>query len=242
LPVNTIFLGGELSTSLSKADALVGWSTKSVAVDRKLKAHLREVVDLCNKLNLNTQKIKNRATEIFIRMTNAGLQKSLRFRVIQAASVLYAARLEGGNSNRTIKEIGRVSAIAHKEIVRCIKQMKQQLTNMVYLSSQETEHPVVSFSKNYAKYLNLPHEWVCAIATVAAMVQPNINEEVKPNICSVEKKWDGRSRASIAATVVYIVTQLPCCPTKVDMKMISQCSGVRNVTITACYRNKFQNQ
>jgi transcription initiation factor TFIIIB Brf1 subunit/transcription initiation factor TFIIB len=105
------------------------------------------------------------------------------------------------------------------------------------LAFEAAEHSVISFSKNYGSYLNLPSEWIQFIAKVANRARPEEENESEPMIAHSDKLWDGRSRASIAATIVYIVTRLPKCPEKVDMKMVIRCSDVCCDTIKSCYRD-----
>merc|ERR1712190_105271 len=57
------------------------------------------------------------------------------------------------------------------------------------------------------------------------------------NVFKTIKNWDGRSRPTIAATIVFFITRLPRCPIKVNLNMISMSSGIQNETIEACYRD-----
>merc|ERR1712151_181127 len=149
------------------------------------------------------------------------------------------ARFEGGVSNRTFKEVVLVAVVPKKEIAKCFKKIKMELKNVFKEEMESKEHSVTSFSKKYARYLNLPNKWVKIISDVAnASISDvkcgNENEElIKKNM---DITWEGRSWTSIAATIVYIVTRLPKCPKRVDMKMISQCSDVKESTIAACYK------
>merc|ERR1712084_90321 len=57
------------------------------------------------------------------------------------------------------------------------------------------------------------------------------------NVYKTIRNWDGRSRTTIAATIVYFITRLPRCPVKVSLNMISTKSRIQNETIEACYRD-----
>merc|ERR1712084_169080 len=57
------------------------------------------------------------------------------------------------------------------------------------------------------------------------------------NVYKIIKNWDGRSRTTIAATIVFFITRLPRCPIKVNLNMISMSSGIQNETIEICYRD-----
>jgi transcription initiation factor TFIIB len=234
-PTNVLDNGGGLITSLSKADAQLGQVTYS---NEKLNKRLKEIEKLCDKLNLTLQRVRDHACEVFKRMTSIGLQKSMRLQVVQAASVLQAARCEGGDSNRTFKEMVLATALSQKEIFRCFKKVKEELKNSPGLSSEKVEHTIVSFSKNYARYLNLPQKWVDVITKVANKTRPDTEKnDDEVTITTMDKTWDGRSHSSIAATVVYIVTRLPRCPQKVSISTVSHCTGVRGSTIISCYRD-----
>lgn len=52
-----------------------------------------------------------------------------------------------------------------------------------------------------------------------------------------DRPWDSRSPASIAAAVVYIVTQLPRSPKKFTAREITDISGVAEGTILQCFRD-----
>jgi len=233
-PVNEIILGECLSTTLMKADASLNRLGRTCDPNQKLRKSFKDIEELCEKLNLTTTQVIHRACEVFKRVSTDGLHKVARLQTLQAASVLYAARIEGGHSNRTFKEVVLASSRSQKDIARCFNRVKEQLKSIPNLRLKETEHPVVSFSRNYAAYLNLPQDWTNAIKDVAHKAHPDVKEDMT-SISSIEKAWDGRSRASIAATIVYIVTRLPRCPAKVDVKLISRRSGVRERTIIACF-------
>jgi len=82
-------------------------------------------------------------------------------------------------------------------------------------------------------------DWIHLIASVADRTCPDIKKEFDRKIDNekINKAWDGRSRSSISATIVYIVTRLSSCPKKIDIKTIMDYSGVKRNTIKACYRD-----
>merc|ERR1711939_1238283 len=103
-----------------------------------------------------------------------------------------------------------VTKIPQKKISSCFKMLKDMLKKNLcepssYLSptvKKTQEHPVISFSRNYGEHLNLPEKWLRILVKVANKACPDVANDT--NEWHVDKKWDGRSRASIAATVVYI--------------------------------------
>jgi transcription initiation factor TFIIIB Brf1 subunit/transcription initiation factor TFIIB len=231
--INMVFSAGGLSTELPKADAQLGVLAKGVGVRRKMEKYFKEIEELTEKLNFSSRKIRECACEVFKKMLEFGLEKSKRLQTIAVASVLYAARCDGGNSYRTFKEMVLSTKIPKKEIFVCFKMIKKNLKNVPGLILEPKEHPIVSFSKNYASYLNLPKQWIKIIASVGNKAKPDSDE----GVAYINKSWDGRSETSIAATIVYIVTRLPSCPEKFDIEAVSRRTGVKKSTISSCYRD-----
>jgi len=222
-------------TSLSTADASVNRFRPTLETNIKSRRFFKDIEFLCNGLNLTNQRVKNRACEISSEMAANGIQKSIRLLTIHAACVLYAARMEGGDSNRTFREIAMVAARPQKEIARCFKIIGKILTKTRHYNSMgsntfdDNRHPTISFAKNYAIYLNLPQQWVLFTEHLAS-------KTVSLGTGS-GKSWEGRSRSSIAATVLYILSRLPKFPVRLDVKKIAFRTGVRVSTIMSCYRD-----
>merc|ERR1719313_811603 len=124
-------------------------------------------------------------------MTEIGLQKSMRSYSAHAASVLYAARCEGGVYNRTFRETAMASKRPQREIAHCFKIIQDVMEKSQNNSKKISEHPIVSFAKNFGTYLKMPRDWLSLTQTFAQAVLPN-------RIDNMEKAWEGRSRASIA--------------------------------------------
>lgn len=224
-------------TTLSIADASVNRSRQVTDIDTKFKRFSRDIEILCDELNLSAHSIRSQACTISNEMAANGMQKSTRLMTIHAAAVLYAARIEGGDSRRTFREVATAAARPQKEIARCVKFIENVLMKTrSSLSDEGTEHPIISYARNFALYLNLPRNWVLFTKHLATKVIPSraVNDS---GLTFIEKPWEGRSRSSIAATVVYIVSRLPKFPLKLDLKNISFRTGVRISTIMTCYRD-----
>lgn len=213
-----------------------------------IKSNFCALDNLCIKLGITIEKVRNCVHEVYTRMMKSGAYKSVRLVALQSACVLYAVRLQGGSSNRTLKEVVKASCLTRREIFRCFKKVKQELkngsnTDMEFLEaysdcfSSVIEHPVVSYAKNYAQNLHLPGEWIHTVAEVACKACPDTGQGDISNITSAEKVWDGRSRDSIAATIVYVITRLPRCPNRLDVKTVAKRLGVGEATIASCYRD-----
>jgi len=233
----TISSETNLSTSLCKADASVAIFTRISETEKNMCRAYGDIESICDRLCLTAVRVKERAYGILRKLAESNMHKIARLRTIQAASVLYATRLEGGNSNRTLKEFALATARPQKEIAKCYQKIDEKLKYTTKLC----EHPIVSYSKNYAVYLNLPPDWVTLAGKVAERTYSTQQKETaetlnERKIICFDKTWDGRSKTSIAATIIFIITRLPRCPEKVDLCSISLRSGVQASTIMTCYR------
>lgn len=224
-----------LITTLSRADAFIGRFIKRRIDPAGQSRERREIQALCDRLNLTVPRVIDRACNIVKEVMNTNLQKFSRLRMIHAAAVLYASRYEGGESSRTFRELAMATARPQKEIARCFKKIKEAISDAHKTTSEDIEHPIVSFAKNYAVYLNMPRRWIIFSALLAEKILPN--RSGRNVFGDADRQWDGRSRASLAATIVYIVSRLPRCPSKVDIKTVALKSGVRVSTIMTCYRD-----
>merc|ERR1712146_374077 len=145
--------------------------------------------------------------------------------------------MEGGEFNRTFREITMATARPQKEIARCFKLIERMLAKTrIPTPTEATEHPIVAFAKNFAVYLDLPRRWVLFMEYLAKKVTPSSTVD-DFSLIHVEKPWESRSRSSIAATVVYIVSRLPKFPMEIDLRKIAFRTGVRASTIMTCYRD-----
>lgn len=223
-------------TSLPKADALLGHFKRTVDAHLSPKCHFEDINTLCDTLNLNASCVRNRACDISADMITLGLQKSTRLITLHAASILYATRLQGGDFNRTFREVAMAASRPQKEIARCFKSIENALMINQNSSNKVVEHPIVSFAKNFSIYLKMKREWVVFTEALAKNVVPGAID-CNNNPSSFKKAWEGRSRASIAATVVYIVSRLPNYPDQIDLNTIAFRTSVRVSTIMTCYRD-----
>merc|ERR1712224_154868 len=103
--------------------------------------------------------------------------------------------------------------------------------SMVSNIFNDNRHPTISFAKNYAVYLNLPGQWVSYAEYLASKTV-----SLGTDLSYMGKSWEGRSRSSIAATILYILSRLPRFPVRLDVKKIAFRTGVRVSTIMRCYR------
>jgi transcription initiation factor TFIIIB Brf1 subunit/transcription initiation factor TFIIB len=102
---------GGLTGSMNK-DQLV----RNTDPNREYKKGFNEIEIMSDKLRISLRRVRDIACEIFKRMLELGLQKSTQKHVIQAASLLYSARLNGGGSNRTFKEMVLATSLSIKEV------------------------------------------------------------------------------------------------------------------------------
>jgi len=223
-------------TTLSTADASVYRCRRTFDLNTKSRFH--SIENLCDKLNLSDHSIRNQACTISRELTANCMQKSIRLITIHAAAILYAARMKGGDSTRTFREVAMVAARPQKEIAKCVKLIESVLMktrNFINNELQNIEHPIVSITKNFALYLNFPCNWVSFAEYLATKVLPSRADDC--HLTCIEKPWEGRSRSSIAATVIYIASRLPRFPLKLDLKNVAFRTGVRISTIMICYRD-----
>lgn len=91
------------------------------------------------------------------------------------------------------------------QIAKCFKRIERDLKGDRHLALTEAGPDCVSFAANYATYLNLPQEIKVMIGRVALIAKPGSAE----GELIEDRPWDSRSPASIAAAVVFVVTQFP---------------------------------
>jgi transcription initiation factor TFIIIB Brf1 subunit/transcription initiation factor TFIIB len=167
---NITGIGSGLITNLPKADAQSGFQIRCNSTEKRWESSFSELEKISDLLSLGNQLVRDRACEILMKSLKFDVQKSIRLQVIQATSVLYAARLEGGNSSRTFKEISYACNIPQKEIYKCFKKIKKVLETSLLQQTKSLEHPVICYSKNFAVYIDLPPEWIQAIELISTRV------------------------------------------------------------------------
>merc|ERR1711920_576560 len=182
--------------------------------------------------------ILEKAREIVRRILTRKQQKSTRLQTIQAASLLYAIYLSAGDTNLAMRKILKLKTVTQKEISRFFKILKEELKNERDLMMNH-EHPIVIYSRNYSEIHGLPPDWIELIIYIIKIVLSYLTYGYLEdnNVSKIIRNWDGRSRTTIAATIVYFITRLPRCPVKVSLNMISTSSKIQSETIEICYRD-----
>lgn len=102
----------------------LGRLVQSSEPDKEVYKNFKEVILLCDRVGLIIKDVKDKACEVFRIILDAGLQKTVRLEYIQITSVLYSARIVGGPSNRTFKEMVLATDTPKKKIVHCMKGLK----------------------------------------------------------------------------------------------------------------------
>merc|ERR1719436_1371952 len=179
-------------------------------LDHKLTKIIDRVEKLANKLKLTDQHILEKAREIIRRILNRKQQKSTRLQTIQAASLLYAIYLSAGDTNLAMRKIPKLKTVTQKEISRFFKILKEELKNERELMVNH-EHPIVIYSRNYSEIHGLPPDWIELIVYIIKIVLSYLTygHLENNNVSKTIRNWDGRSRTTIAATIVYFITRIP---------------------------------
>ncbi|XP_050258257.1 transcription initiation factor IIB-2-like [Quercus robur] len=228
-PMNPLLSDGGLSTVISKPNgtssgfltsSLGKWQTRGSNSDRHLIEAFKAIAIMSDRLGLVTT-IKDRASEIYKKVED---QKPLRGRnqeAIVAACLYIACRQE--NKPRTVKEIcSVVNGATQKEIGRArefiLKHLELELGQSVEMG---TIH-AVDYMRRFCSNLGMTNQEVKAAQEI---VQKSEELDIR------------RSPISIAAAVIYIVTQLS--NEKKALKDISLATRVAEGTIKNSYKDLY---
>ncbi|CAO2822235.1 unnamed protein product [Amaranthus hypochondriacus] len=228
-PTNPLLTDGGLSTVISKPNGTTGdylssslgrWQNRGANPDRGLILAFKTIATMADRLGL-VSTIKDRASEIFKKVED---QKSSRGRnqdAILAACLYIACRQE--DKPRTVKEICSVAnGATKKEIGRAKEYIVKQLeVEMGQAVDMGTIH-AGDFLRRFCSNLGMNNQ-----AMKAAQEAVKKSEEIDIR----------RSPISIAAAVIYIITQLS--EQKKPLRDISLATGVAEGTIRNAYKDLY---
>lgn len=228
-PTNPLLTDGGLSTVISKPNGSTGeyfsssvsrWQNRGSNPDRSLIQAFKTMAIMADRLGL-VATIKDRANEIYKKVED---QKPLRGRnqdAILAACLYIACRQE--DKPRTVKEICSVAnGATKKEIGRAKEFIVKQLEVEMGQSMEMGTIHAGDFLRRFCSHLGMTNQ---AVKAAQEAVQKSEELDVR------------RSPISIAAAVIYIITQLS--DDKKLLKDISLATGVAEGTIRNSYKDLY---
>ncbi|RZC43932.1 hypothetical protein C5167_036872 [Papaver somniferum] len=228
-PSNPLLTDGGLSTVISKPNGASGdflssslgrWQNRGSNPDRSLIQAFKTIATMSDRLGL-VATIKDRANEIYKKVED---QKSIRGRnqdAILAACLYIACRQE--DKPRTVKEICSVAnGATKKEIGRAkeyiVKQMEIELGQSMEMGTIHAG----DFLRRFCSHLGMTNQ---AVKAAQEAVQKSEELDIR------------RSPISVAAAVIYMITQLS--EEKKLLRDISIATGVAEGTIRNSYKDLY---
>lgn len=224
-PSNPLLADGGLSTVISKPNPsspnfLPRWHTRASNPDRSLLQAFKVIATMSDRLGL-VATIKDRANEIYKKVED---QKPLRGRnqdAILGACIYIACRQE--DKPRTVKEICSVAnGATKKEIGRAKEYIAKQLEVEMGQSMEMGTIHAGDFLRRFCSHLGMTNQ---AVKAAQEAVQKSEELDIR------------RSPISIAAAVIYMITQLS--DEKKLLKDISLATGVAEGTIRNSYKDLY---
>ncbi|KNA18802.1 hypothetical protein SOVF_067480 [Spinacia oleracea] len=228
-PTNPLLADGGLSTVIAKPNGSSGdfltsslgrWQSRGSNPDRNLIQAFKSIATMADRLGL-VSTIKDRANEIYKKVED---QKPLRGRnqdAILAACLYIACRQE--DKPRTVKEICSVAnGATKKEIGRAKEFIVKQLEGEMGQSVEMGAIHAGDFLRRFCSHLGMDKQVVKA-AQEAVLKSEELDVR--------------RSPISIAAAIIYIITQLS--GDKKPLKDISLATGVAEGTIRNSYKDLY---
>ncbi|KOM40560.1 hypothetical protein LR48_Vigan04g075800 [Vigna angularis] len=227
-PTNPLLTDGGLSTVIAKPNGASGefltsslgrWQNRGSNPDRGLIVAFKSIATMSDRLGL-VATIKDRANEIYKRVED---QKSSRGRnqdALLAACLYIACRQE--DKPRTVKEICSVANGASKKDIGRAKEYVVKQLGLEKGQSVEmgTIHAGDFMVRRFCSNLGMNNQ---AVKAAQEAVQKSEEFDIR------------RSPISIAAAVIYIITQLS--DDKKPLKDISVATGVAEGTIRNSYKD-----
>ncbi|XP_019442470.1 PREDICTED: transcription initiation factor IIB-like [Lupinus angustifolius] len=230
-PSNPLLTDGGLSILIAKpnggaadflSSSLGRWETRGANPDRGFILAFKTIATMSDRLGL-VATIKDRANEIYKRVED---QKSSRGRnqdALLAACLYIACRQE--DKARTVKEICTVAnGATKKEIGRAKEYIVKQLGLEKGQSVEMGTIHAGDFMRRFCSNLGMNNQ---AVKAAQESVQKSEEFDIR------------RSPISIAAAVIYIITQLSY--DKKPLKDISVATGVAEGTIRNSYKDLYPN-
>ncbi|CAL9148382.1 transcription initiation factor IIB [Musa acuminata AAA Group] len=228
-PTNPLLTDGGLSTVISKpngaqaeflSSSLGRWQSRGANPDRNLILAFKTIATMADRLGL-VATIKDRANEIYKKIEDL---KSIRGRnqdAILAACLYIACRQE--DRPRTVKEICSVAnGAAKKEIGRAKEFIVKQLEVEMGQSMEMGTIHAGDFLRRFCSHLGMTNQ---AVKAAQEAVQKSEELDIR------------RSPISIAAAIIYMITQLS--DDKKPLKDISLATGVAEGTIRNSYKDLY---
>lgn len=228
-PTNPLLGDGGLTTVISKPNGVSGdflssslgrWQNRGSNPDRSLIQAFKTIATMSDRLGL-VATIKDRASEIYKKVEDL---KSIRGRnqdAILAACLYIACRQE--DRPRTVKEICSVAnGATKKEIGRAKEYIVKQLEGEMGKSMEMGTIHAGDFLRRFCSHLGMTNQ-----AVKAAQEAVHKSEELDIR----------RSPISVAAAVIYMITQLS--DDKKLLKDISLATGVAEGTIRNSYKDLY---
>ncbi|KAF7144559.1 hypothetical protein RHMOL_Rhmol04G0143100 [Rhododendron molle] len=228
-PSNPLLTDGGLSTVISKPNGVTSdflssslgrWQNRGANPDRSLILAFKTIATMSDRLGL-VATIKDRANEIYKKVED---QKSSRGRnqdAILAACLYIACRQE--DKPRTVKEICSVAnGATKKEIGRAKEYIVKQLELEMGQSVDMGTIHAGDFMRRFCSNLGMNNQ---AVKAAQEAVQKSEEFDIR------------RSPISIAAAVIYIITQLS--DDKKPLRDVSIATGVAEGTIRNSYKDLY---
>ncbi|KAJ8639280.1 hypothetical protein MRB53_015974 [Persea americana] len=228
-PTNPLLADGGLSTIISKPNGVQGdflssslgrWQNRGSNPDRSLIQAFKTIATMSDRLGL-VATIKDRASEIYKKVED---QKSIRGRnqdAILAACLYIACRQE--DKPRTVKEICSVAnGATKKEIGRAKEYIVKQLEGEMGQPMEMGTIHAGDFLRRFCSHLGMTNQ---AVKAAQEAVQKSEELDIR------------RSPISVAAAVIYMITQLS--DDKKPLKDISLATGVAEGTIRNSYKDLY---
>ncbi|KAM0935208.1 putative transcription factor TFIIB, Zinc finger, TFIIB-type, cyclin, Cyclin-like superfamily [Dioscorea sansibarensis] len=230
-PSNPLLADGGLSTvvisrpSGTNSDSLPSsslgrWQSRSSNPDRSLILAFRTIATMADRLGL-VATIKDRANEIYKKVEDLKSIKGRNQDAILAACLYIACRQE--DKPRTVKEICSVAnGATKKEIGRAKEFIVKQLEIEMGQSMEMGTIHAGDFLRRFCSHLGMNNQ---AIKAAQEAVQKSEELDIR------------RSPISIAAAVIYMITQLS--EEKKPLRDISVATGVAEGTIKNSYKDLY---
>ncbi|KAK4750414.1 hypothetical protein SAY87_003896 [Trapa incisa] len=224
-PYNPLLTDGGLTTVISKPNGSSGeflgsslgkWQPRSANPDRSLIQAFKSIGIMSDRLGLVTT-IKDRANEIYKKVEDQKPLKGRNLDAILGACLYIACRQE--NKARTVKEICSVANGTTKKEIGRAKEFIVKLLEGEMGSEMGTIH-AADYMRRFCSNLGMSNEEVKAAQEVV----------IKSEDLDIR-----RSPISIAAAVIYIITQLS--GDKKPLKDISIATRVAEGTIKNSYKD-----
>ncbi|KAL5724762.1 hypothetical protein ACHQM5_007982 [Ranunculus cassubicifolius] len=228
-PSNPLLADSGLTTHIAKpngggsgdflSSSLGRWQNRGANSDRGIIQAFKHIGILCDRLGL-VATIKDRANEIYKKVEDL---KSIRGRnqeAILAACLYIACRQE--DRPRTVKEICSAAGATKKEVGRAKEFIVKQLEVEMGQSMEMGTIHAGDFLRRFCSHLGMSN---AAIKAAQEAVQKSEEIDIR------------RSPISIAAAVIYMITQLS--DEKKPLKDIMLATGVAEGTIRNSYKDLY---